>query len=133
MAANERQRGTTLAELLVAVVFLAVCASGILACLASSRHNAGYAGRRAIALATATSVIEGARSNAANGALVVGTSGPIPVAGIPAPASYICTVALVAGYTDLYEVTVNLTWTESTTRGSRGDSLQLVTRLRSPG
>jgi Tfp pilus assembly protein PilV len=132
MAANQRLRGTTLAELLVAVVFLAVCASGILACMASARHNASYAGRRALALAAATSVIEGARANAEAGTLATGTTGPVPVAGMPPSASYTCTVALVTGYTDLYEVTVNLTWTDEAGHTPRVASLTLATRMRCP-
>ena len=112
IAAEKREWGTTLAELLVAVVFLAVCVSGIVACLVGSKHNASYAGRRAVALAAATSVIERARADARAGSLSLGTSGPVDVAGMPAPASCTCTVTRIGGTTDLYEVAVAVTWKE---------------------
>jgi len=127
-----RRRGTTLAELLVAVVLLAISASGIVACVVSSKRNATYAERRAIALAAATSVIERARADAASGTLAVGTVGPVAVSGIPGSASYTCAVALVPGYTDLYDVTVHLTWKEHTRAGERDDAVDLATRLRCP-
>ena len=132
MAAKRRRRGTTLAELLVAVVFLAICVSGIVACLVTSRRNASYSGRRAIALAAATSAIELARADAASGALAEGTGEPVAVPGIPGAASYRCAVSLVPGYSDLFQVTVGVVWKENRRGVERNDSLTLSTWMRSP-
>ena len=132
IAAKGRRCGTTLAELLIAVVFLTVCVSGIVACVVSSRRNASYSGRRATALAAAAGVIERASADAANGNLTVGMIGPVDVAGIPAPATYTRTVDLVPGHTCLYEVTVNLTWKEHSPGSERDAGVTLATRLRSP-
>jgi Tfp pilus assembly protein PilV len=131
IVAKERQRGTTLAELLVAVVFLAVCVSGIVASVASSQRNASYARRRALALATASCEIERARAEGKAGTLAVAAAAPVTISGLPGPGTYTRHVVKSSGYSSLYAVMVTVTWSEPTSSGSRSDSLVLTTLVRS--
>ena len=41
-------------------------------------------------------------------------------------------IQLIAGYTNLFKITVTTTWVEKTSAGNRSDSLTLETWMRSP-
>lgn len=125
--------GTTLVELLVAVVFIGVCVSSILACVTTSGTRAIYARRRMLMLAQARSEIEKTKAQGRTASLTAAnttTSAVVP--GFTGTASMAKSVALVTGYTNLYRITVSITWTERGVGTSRSDSLSLETWTRSP-
>jgi Tfp pilus assembly protein PilV len=128
-----RVRGTTLAELLVAVVFLAACTSAILGCVWSSQTQGGYASRRSAILAAVQAQIYAARAGARSSTLVVGTTTTqVTVSGLQSTVPVVTTVTLVSGYTDLYQVSVTATWTETAGSTTRTDKLTIATNVRSP-
>jgi Tfp pilus assembly protein PilE len=133
IVAKERQRGTTLAELLVAVVFMAVCVSGIVASVTSSQRNGSFVRRRALALAEATGEIEKALSEGKAGTLTAKTNAAVTVSGLPGPGQYVRKTQSVSGYTSLYTVIVTVSWSEPTSDGSRDETLILTTVARCEG
>ena len=123
-------RGTTLTELLVAVVVLGACASIILGAVVTGKSRATYAKRRALALALCCDQIESARSQSLLGNLTAGTT----VTPVSLPGSVSVTVttvsSLVSGYTNLYQVVSTATWNEGAS--ARPDLVTLTTLMRSP-
>lgn len=125
--------GTTLVELLVAVVFIGICVSSILACVTTSGKRSVYARRRMLMLAQARSEIERTKASGRTTALTAGsTNTSAVVAGFTGTATLSKTIALISGYTNLYRVTVTVTWTERSVGVSRNDSVSLETWTRSP-
>lgn len=122
------RKGTTLAELLVATVFLGICAASILGAVTSSIAHTGQAERRSAALGLAEASIEALRASSISSSPSTGTT--VAIVTLPGGRSGTRTrvTALVGGYTDLYSITVTVAWTE--TFGT--DSIVLSTLLRAP-
>jgi len=117
--------GTTLAEVLVSASFLAVVASALLASTTQAHSRAARAERRLAALCEAKTQIAAYRSQAMSSALSAGTSSSnVTLAAIPSSVTLAKTVSVVGGYTNLFNVTVTLTWTD--------DSVSLQTYVRAP-
>ncbi len=124
-------RGTTLAELLVAVVFLGVCVTSILACVTSSQEKATYAKRRAMVLGLLTDQMELARTSVLQNTIVAGVNTTNPtLTGLESAVTLTQTVVLVGGYTTLYSVTVTATWTEQMPNYTRAETMTLQTYVR---
>jgi type II secretory pathway pseudopilin PulG len=123
-----RRKGTTLAELLVATVFLGICAASILGAVTSAIAHTGQAERRSFALGAAEASIEALRASHISSSPSTGST----IDTIPLPGGRSGTrtrvVALVSGYTDLYTVTVTLSWTES----FGPDTITIETLVRAP-
>lgn len=121
-------------ELLVAVVFMGICVSSIVASVQTSNKRDVYARRRILMLAQARASIEASRATARTTALTTGITTANPVtAGFSGSASLIKTIALVSGYTNLYRVNIQISWTEPAAQGTdRSDSLILETWMRAP-
>lgn len=133
MARGTGRRGTTLAELLVAIAFIGVCAGAILACVTSSSTRSTHAKRRAIVLAQLQSEIEQVRSTAKSSSLTTGTVNTTPaMSGFTGTANMSRSITLVSGYTNLYRVLVQMNWTEQTSSGQRSETLLLETNVRAP-
>lgn len=126
---SRRRGGTTLAEVLVSASFLAAVASAVLASTTQAHSRAARAERRLAALCQAKTEVAQYRSQAASGALSSGTSSQgITLSAIPGPVTVAKTVGLVASYTNLFSVTVNVTWLE----GSQSESVSIQTYVRAP-
>jgi type II secretory pathway pseudopilin PulG len=126
-------RGTTLVELLIAVVFLAICTSSILACVWNSQTQGTYANRRSAVLAAIQAQIYTARGQARLGSLTPGaTTTPTAVQGLSSSLGVTTTISLWPGYTNLYLVTVSASWTEESRGVNRSDSLSISTLVRAP-
>jgi type II secretory pathway pseudopilin PulG len=129
-----RLDGTTLVELLVAVVFIGICVSSIVSCVTNAAARAVYARRRILMLGQARSAIESSRSTARTTALTTGA--PIfilsGIAGFTGTATMTKTTTLVSGYTNLYKVNVTINWTEKALGINRPDSIVMETWMRAP-
>ena len=114
-----KQRGTSLAELLVAIIFIASCAGAILGSVSGSVQRSGYAKRRALALSQAKSTIESLRST-------------VSLTGFGGPVAQTRVISAISGHTNLFRVNVRITWADRGGGGSRSDDLTLETILRCP-
>jgi Tfp pilus assembly protein PilV len=131
--AQARLGGTTLVELLVAVVFIGICVSSLIACVETSNKRDVYARRRILMLAQARASLEASRAAARTAALTPGVTTANPVtAGFTGTASLIKTITLASGYSNLYKVNVQINWSEPAQGMNRADSLVLETWLRAP-
>lgn len=104
------QRGTSLVELLVAVVFLAVCAVPLLSMVVSSQVRSNEASSRAIALALAQDEIEGQRTSAQNVRPTVGTvTNTYPhLPGMRHPAKVKVITSAVPGVPNTFQISVRV-------------------------
>ena len=128
-----KARATTLVELLVAVVFIGICVSSIVACVETSNKRDVYARRRILMLAAARASIEKSRSQAKSAALTTGiTTASANTAGFTGSAILTKSITLISGYSNLYKVNVAVTWTEPAQGVNRSDSLILETWMRAP-
>jgi len=124
-----KRRGTTLAEVLVSASFLAVVASALLTCTTQAHTRAAKAERRLAALCKAKAEIATYRSQALSGALSTGASSSgITLSAIPGPVTLIRKTTAVAGYANLFSLTITLNWLE----GSQTESTSLQTYVRAP-
>ena len=125
--------GTTLVELLVAVVFIGICVSSIVSCVTNSAARSVYARRRILILGQARSALENSKSTAKTSALTPGTTfSVVSVSGFSGSATLTKTISLVSGYTNLYKVNVSITWTEKALGMNRSDSMTMETWMRAP-
>jgi prepilin-type N-terminal cleavage/methylation domain-containing protein len=103
--------GFSLIELLLAVVCLAVSSGGVLSALKYANDKTIGARQRAIALVTACSQLDGAKSDAFNNVIASGTTiVNSAVSGIPGTTTVTKTIAQ-QGTTPLFNVTVQVQWT----------------------
>ena len=130
MVRPRKRLGTTLVELAVAVVFLAVCTTAILECVTGSQVRTSYLQRRSAALGAAQDKVAKIRSTGARVALTPGTT--VESAGSEISVSQ--TISLVPTYSDLYDVTVQASWADGERlRGAaRTDTITLRTYVRAP-
>lgn len=146
--------GTTLAELIVAIVITASTAGGILAATTTSVQRIRNTNLRAIAFNAAVDQVECARVSARQGVLVEGTRtitvtpGSSPVAsGQALPGDHLPsvtagnfgatlkitrTVTLEAGATDVYRVSASADWTPASQTATGSTSLAVETTMRCP-
>ena len=123
-----RTRGSTLVEILIAVVFMAVAAGALLDAVWTSNAVSTYSVRRSRVLAALRDSLETARGTAFAGTLIVGvTTVNLSLAGIPKPVSVTTTIAFRATSMTLYDVTAEAVWYEETTGRVRTDTLSLAT------
>ena len=123
-----RTRGSTLVEILIAVVFMAVAAGALLDAVWTSNAVSTYSIRRSRILATLRDALETARGTASAGTLIVGvTTVNLSLVGIPEPVSVTTTIAFRATSMTLYDVTAEAVWYDETTGRVRTDTLSLAT------
>jgi Tfp pilus assembly protein PilV len=131
--AIRRLDGTTLVELLVAVVFIGICVTAIVNSVTNAGSRAVYGRRRILMLSVARAELERAKSTAKTTALTPGTTFfSVNAAGFTGTGTETKTIALISGYTNLYKVTVSIAWTEKALGINRSDSLALETWVRAP-
>jgi hypothetical protein len=107
--------------------------SAIIACVTNSGTRSVYTRRRILMLAAARTELEKTKAAGRTLALVVGnTTTPVVATGFTGSATLAKSISLIAGYTNLYKVTVSITWVEKTGGPNRNDSLTLETWMRSP-
>jgi Tfp pilus assembly protein PilV len=117
-------------EILVAVVFLAVCASAIVDGVWTANLQSSYALRRARVISLLQDQIETARGLASSDNLVNGSlTTPYTLPGFVGQVSVTSTSTLESTSHDLYDVTTTATWTEETSAGTRTDTATLSTTV----
>jgi Tfp pilus assembly protein PilV len=131
--ARKRMLGTSLAELLLVVVFLGICVGAVLGAVTSSTTRSVYAKRRVLALALARSEIDKVRALARTSTLATGSTFTSPsITGFGAAVSLQKSVSSVAGSTGVYRVSITVSWNERPNGVLRVDSLNLETYVRAP-
>jgi type II secretory pathway pseudopilin PulG len=111
MKRSTKRHGFNLLELLLAVVCLAASSAGVLSALKYGNDKTVGARQRELALMTACTQMDGAKSGAFNNTLVVGTTITNPsVTGIAGTVTVTKTITQ-QGLTDLYNVSVTVQWT----------------------
>lgn len=106
----EWARGFTLVELLLAVVCLASASAGVLSAVRYANDKTVGARQRELALLTACSQLDGAKSDAFNNVLAAGTTVTTPsVSGIAGTVTVTKTITQ-QGITPLHNVTVQVQW-----------------------
>jgi Tfp pilus assembly protein PilV len=123
---TDRRRGTSLIELLVAIVFLSVCVVPMLRMVVANQMRSNEAAARGIALAMAQDEICLQRRTAKTTRPTVGTTTQTQegVAGLKHAAKMTVVTKAVAGLPDLYEVTVRVDYDDA------GHFVRLSTKLR---
>lgn len=107
--------GTTLVELLICVIFLGLCAAAMLNAVSAAGRQASIAEEKLLALAVAKNELANAQAAAKTGTIVVGTTTTNPTdTGIKYPVSVKTVISAVSGYSDLYQVSSQVTWTADT-------------------
>lgn len=131
MSRARKTRGTSLVEILIAVVFLAVCASAILDAVWTGNLQASYAMRRTRVMGLLQDQLESLRGYAASGSLATATaSASTTPPGFVGPVSISGTIHLETNSLTLYDVTVTATWTEEGSFGTRTDTASLSTVIK---
>src|SRR5688572_10886970 len=124
---TRRTHGTTLVELLMTIVFLAVAVAPILTLISSSQSRANETRQRTIALGIAQDEIEKAKSNNRNeggvskGAVVT-TLTPV---GALYPLKVTVNVTAVTSFKDIYEAEVEVVYDD------KNNKIRLHTRFKS--
>lgn len=119
-------------ELLMAVLLLSICATAIISAIGQTGKRASMAAEKTLILAEAQNWMESTKAKGKMRTLVAGTSNvQIAVPGVPFPVNRSTTIALAAGYTDLYCVSVTMSWDPNTSRDQAG-SLTLESKVISP-
>ena len=120
-------------ELLVAVVFLAVCTSAILGCVWATESRGNYATHEAAVLAYLQDTLEEVRSTARTAVPATGTFVTNPVlSSVHEPVTVTTVIALKPGYANLYTVTITADWNERNFRNVRADRMTISTFVRAP-
>ncbi len=114
-------------EILIAVAFLAICASAIVEGVWTSNLQATYALRRAKIMSALQDQLEGVRALASAGSLSNYSGTTTPTIASAGTVTITTTVTLESGSLTLWDVTASATWTESTASGTRTDSASLST------
>jgi Tfp pilus assembly protein PilV len=131
--ANLRLDGTTLVELLVAVVFIGICVGSIVNCVTNAAARSVYGRRRILMFSVVRSEIERAKASAKSAALTPGTTFfSVSMAGFTGSGTETKTIALISGYTNLYKVNISITWTEKALGINRSDLMTMETWTRAP-
>jgi prepilin-type N-terminal cleavage/methylation domain-containing protein len=132
MSLRRKRRGFTLIEMLACIVFLGVTVYPILGCITQSQARELNAQDQMTVLGLIQDQIEGQRAIAYTTALTTGTTNTTPTpTGMTATVTLSRVITLVSGYTDLYQVQVTGTWT-NTAVPNRNGSITLTTMMRAP-
>jgi len=127
-----KKQGTTLIELMCCLVFLSLAVYPMLACISGSQVRSQRAEDRMIALGLVQDQIEKQRGIALTLALTTGTTTTTTTpTSMTTPVTVTTTISLVAGYTDLYLVSVSASWGTAVTPWRVG-TLSLATYMRAP-
>ena len=119
-------------ELLMAVLLLSICATAIISAISQTGKRASMAAEKTLILAEAQNWMESSKAKGKMRTLVAGnTSVQLTITGVPFPVTRATSIALVGGYTDLYRVSVTMTWNANTTRDQSG-TLTLESKVVSP-
>ncbi len=130
---SRRFAGTTLIELVLAAAFLGIAAGIILQCVSSATASMDYAQRRLAALDLARDQLDATRSNGRTAALTAGTTtAQWTIPSLTTQVTVTTTIALVAGYTNLYSVQVSSSWTESQSGTPQTQTLTLSSNVEAP-
>jgi Tfp pilus assembly protein PilV len=128
-----RLGGTTLVELLVAVVFIGICVSSIVSCVTNAAARSVHAKRRILILGQVRSAMESTKATAKTSALTTGpTFFVLTMPGFTGSATMSKTITLQSGYTNLYRVNITVNWTEKALGINRSDSMVMETMMRAP-
>ncbi len=118
-------------EILIAVVFLAICASVILDAVWTGNLQAGYAMRRSRVMGLLQDQLEALRGYAASGSLATATATSTSTPpGFVGPVSISGSISIETNSMTLYDVTVTATWTEEGSFGTRTDTATLSTVIK---
>lgn len=127
---NRVSRGFTLLELLVATACLAVTAIGILTAIGFSDSQNTLSRQRLIALSIASSEVETQRSAAYADAVVAGVfTTNLAGSGLPSPATKTTTITATSD-PNVFNVTVQISWTVTTNGGPTTRVIHLDTALQ---
>lgn len=130
---RRRIQGLTLAEVLVAVVFLGLCASSILSCVTTTARRLREVEQREIVLGYVRSQLEAlAASSRKSVPTGLNTTSSATVAGIPKSLTLTRKVTAVSGTSDLFLVDVSAVWQLSASPNEPTRTLRLTTYVRSP-
>lgn len=127
-----RLRGLSLIEVMLAVVFLGICASSILACVTTTGRRMREVEQREQVLAYLQTQIESLASSARRSGSAVSTSSSLTLTGIAKPVTIEKKVELVSGNTDLYKIDVTAYWYDTVGAKDPSRTLRLTTFVRSP-
>lgn len=127
-----KKRGTTLVEVMVALVFLGICASTLLAAVNRSQITASVAQDRLAAFSLAQAQIQAIRATARTAALSPGiTASSATVPTISTQVAVTKTITAVPGYSDLFKVQIQATWGDSSNPTRAGRAV-VSTIMRAP-
>jgi len=119
-------------ELMIAVLILSICASAIIRAITQTGKRSSMSAEKALILAEAQNWMEGVRAKGKARTLVAGTSNvSIAITGVPFQVTRSTTIALSPGYTDLYDVSVRMSWNPNLGREMSGE-LVLESKVVSP-
>lgn len=125
MSPCRRQRGVSLAEVMVATAFMAVAVTALLQTIWVVHENEAVAKSRAVGLALAETMIAEVRTSVLAGTFTPGTTNTVvTVPGIRGNVTKTRQISAVGGFSDLFAVRAKVGWS--------GDSVQLVTYVRYP-
>ncbi len=128
-----RVRGLTLVELLLAITYLGLCASSILGCITAAAQKMKEIEQREAVLSYLTSQMEALTATARRpGATTLSNSINVTIAGVLKQVNVVRKIESVGGYPDLFYIEVTATWTVSSTRANRTQTLKLSNYARSP-
>jgi Tfp pilus assembly protein PilV len=134
MRARHRIRALSLIEVLLAVVFLGICASSILTCVTATTQKMREVEQRAVVLAHCQALVESLSSSSRRAvpSPLNSTTG-ITLNGIPDAVTVTRKVQPVVGTSDLFLVEVIATWNRPTfAKTMPAQTLRLTTYVRSP-
>lgn len=119
-------------ELLMAVVLLSICAAAILNGVTLTGKRASLAAQKALILNEAQNWMESTKAKGKLRTLVAGTSSvSLSITGVPFQVQRNTSIALVPGYTDLYDVSCTMQWNGNTTADQKG-AVTLQSKVVSP-
>ena len=132
MLLRRRVRGLSLVEVMLAVVFLGICASSILACVTTTSRRMREVEQREQVLAYLQTQIEALAASSRKLGSASSTSSSLTLSGISKQISFQKKVELVSGTTDLYKIEVTASWTASANLVDSPRTLTLTTFARTP-
>lgn len=126
------RRGTSLVEIMVALVFIAIVSGALLDAVARAGRNSEYAVRRSQALSLLQQRIEQVRADASGGSISTATiNWTATPHGMTEPVNYSIGITARAGSTsDLFDVVGTATWQEVRRAGTRSDQATIWTIVR---
>lgn len=118
--------------MLLAVVFLGICASSILACVTTTGKRIREVQQREQILAYLQTQMESLSSSNRRVGVATTSSSSLNLSGISKQVTIDKKVELVTGTTDLYKVEVTANWNDTVSAKDTGRTMSLTTYVRSP-